>query len=35
LAIVQRIILEHGGKIHVSANSPKGTKFIVELPVAG
>ncbi len=33
LAIVQRIISEHGGKIKVVANTPKGAKFIVELPV--
>ena len=32
LAIVQRIISEHGGKIKVVSNTPKGTKFIVELP---
>ena len=32
LAIVQRIIIEHGGKIKVVANTPKGAKFIVELP---
>lgn len=33
LAIVQRIISEHGGKIKAVANTPKGAKFIVELPV--
>ncbi|MGI8543357.1 MAG: ATP-binding protein [Aridibacter sp.] len=33
LAIVQRIVSEHGGKIKVVANTPKGAKFIVELPV--
>jgi PAS domain S-box-containing protein len=33
LAIVQRIISEHGGKIKVVVNTPKGAKFIVELPV--
>ena len=32
LAIVQRIISEHNGKIKVVSNTPKGTKFIVELP---
>lgn len=31
LAIVQRIITEHGGKIRVNSNSPKGTKFTIEL----
>jgi PAS domain S-box-containing protein len=32
LAIVQRIITEHNGKIKAVANSPRGAKFIVELP---
>jgi len=32
LAIVQRIITEHRGKIKAVNNSPKGAKFIVELP---
>lgn len=32
LAIVQRIIGEHSGKIKVVANTPKGAKFIIELP---
>jgi len=31
LAIVQRIITEHGGKIRVVSNTPKGTKFTIEL----
>jgi signal transduction histidine kinase len=34
LAIVQRIVIEHGGKIKAVNNSPKGAKFIIELPVA-
>ncbi|MEZ5428439.1 MAG: ATP-binding protein [Pyrinomonadaceae bacterium] len=34
LAIVQRIITEHRGKIRAAANSPRGAKFTVELPVA-
>lgn len=34
LAIVQRIIIEHGGKIKAVNNSPRGAKFIVELPLA-
>lgn len=34
LAIVQRIITEHGGKINVASNTPKGAKFIIELPVS-
>ncbi len=33
LAIVQRIVSEHGGKIRAGNNSPKGAKFVVELPV--
>lgn len=33
LAIVNRIISDHNGKITVNENSPKGTKFIIELPV--
>ena len=33
LAIVRRIVAEHGGSIEVSDNSPRGTKFAVELPV--
>ena len=33
LAIVHSIILEHHGKIYVEDNVPKGTKFIIELPV--
>jgi two-component system, NtrC family, nitrogen regulation sensor histidine kinase NtrY len=32
LAIVQRIVIEHGGKIKAVNNSPKGAKFIIELP---
>ena len=34
LAIVSRIIEDHGGTIRVEENSPIGTRFIVELPVA-
>ena len=33
LAIVQRIVSEHRGKIKAVNNSPKGAKFIVEIPV--
>lgn len=33
LAIVQRIITEHRGHIRVKDNEPKGTQFIIELPV--
>jgi two-component system nitrogen regulation sensor histidine kinase NtrY len=33
LAIVHSIILEHNGRIHVEDNIPRGTKFVIELPV--
>jgi len=33
LAIVRRIIAEHGGSIDAADNVPRGTRFIVELPV--
>lgn len=33
LAIVHSIILEHHGKIRVEDNSPRGTKFVIELPI--
>lgn len=33
LAIVHSIILEHHGKISIEDNVPKGTRFIIELPV--
>ena len=32
LAIVRRIIAEHGGSIDVTDNTPRGTRFIIELP---
>lgn len=35
LAIVHSIILEHQGRIFVRDNTPKGSRFIIELPVAG
>ena len=34
LAIAARIISEHGGSIHVEDNSPVGSRFVIELPVA-
>ncbi len=34
LAIVLRIIKDHGGSIRVEQNSPRGARFIIELPVA-
>ena len=32
LAIVRRIVAEHGGNVEVSDNSPRGTRFTIELP---
>jgi two-component system nitrogen regulation sensor histidine kinase NtrY len=32
LAIVRRIIAEHGGSIDVGDNTPRGTRFAIELP---
>jgi two-component system nitrogen regulation sensor histidine kinase NtrY len=32
LAIVRRIVDEHGGRIEVTDNSPRGTRFALELP---
>jgi two-component system nitrogen regulation sensor histidine kinase NtrY len=32
LAIVRRIIAEHGGSIDLTDNTPRGTRFAVELP---
>jgi two-component system nitrogen regulation sensor histidine kinase NtrY len=34
LAIVQRIIKEHSGSIRVEQNTPRGARFIIELPAA-
>jgi two-component system, NtrC family, nitrogen regulation sensor histidine kinase NtrY len=34
LAIAARIVAEHGGSIHVEDNTPVGSRFLVELPVA-
>jgi nitrogen fixation/metabolism regulation signal transduction histidine kinase len=33
LAIVQRIILEHHGRIRAEANTPRGARFIIEIPI--
>ena len=33
LAIAGRVVSEHGGRIRVEGNEPRGTRFIVELPV--
>jgi hypothetical protein len=35
LAIVARILEDHGGTVRVEENRPVGTRFLVELPVAG
>jgi two-component system nitrogen regulation sensor histidine kinase NtrY len=32
LAIVRRIVAEHGGSIEVGDNSPRGSRFVIELP---
>jgi two-component system, NtrC family, nitrogen regulation sensor histidine kinase NtrY len=32
LAIVRRIVGEHGGSIEVGDNSPRGSRFVIELP---
>ena len=32
LAIVRRIVAEHGGSVEVGDNSPRGTRFMIELP---
>ena len=32
LAIVRRIVAEHGGAIEVTDNTPRGTRFVIELP---
>jgi len=34
LAIVQRIIMEHGGHIRAERNTPRGAKFVIELPAS-
>ncbi len=33
LAIVHRIIAEHRGRVHVEENTPRGARFVIELPV--
>jgi two-component system nitrogen regulation sensor histidine kinase NtrY len=35
LAIVQRIIMEHGGHIRAERNTPRGAKFVIDLPASG
>jgi PAS domain S-box-containing protein len=33
LAIVSRIVSEHDGRVYAEANSPRGARFVIELPV--
>jgi two-component system nitrogen regulation sensor histidine kinase NtrY len=35
LAIVHQIVTDHGGRIWVEDNAPKGSRFVIELPVDG
>ncbi|MBI5836548.1 MAG: PAS domain-containing protein [Candidatus Eisenbacteria bacterium] len=35
LSITQRIVVRHGGNIHVVSRPGEGARFVVELPVAG
>ena len=35
LAIVSRIVTEHGGRVFAEPNTPRGARFVLELPVAG
>jgi len=34
LAIVSRIVADHRGYVRVQENEPRGTRFVIELPVA-
>ena len=34
LAIVSRIVADHHGYVRVQDNPPRGTRFVIELPVA-
>jgi two-component system nitrogen regulation sensor histidine kinase NtrY len=34
LAIVARIVTEHAGRVFAEANTPRGARFVVELPVS-
>jgi two-component system, NtrC family, nitrogen regulation sensor histidine kinase NtrY len=34
LPIVSEIVSEHGGTVSVEDNEPRGSRFIIELPVA-
>jgi two-component system nitrogen regulation sensor histidine kinase NtrY len=35
LAIVARIITEHRGRVYAETNTPRGARFVIELPVSG
>ncbi|HYO90958.1 MAG TPA: ATP-binding protein, partial [Pyrinomonadaceae bacterium] len=35
LAIVKQIVEQHGGSIHVDSRKGEGTRFTIELPLAG
>ena len=35
LAIVKQIVEQHGGRISVSSETGKGSKFIIDLPLEG
>jgi len=34
LPIVHEIVSEHGGTIWIEDNAPKGTRFVIEVPVS-
>jgi hypothetical protein len=34
LSIVAKIVQDHGGSIRVENNTPAGTRFMIELPLA-
>ena len=35
LAIVNRIVVEHGGEVRIEDNQPRGARLVITLPVAG
>jgi len=34
LAIVHRIVTDHGGRVYIEENLPRGTRMVIELPIA-
>jgi two-component system sensor histidine kinase BaeS len=34
LAIVRQIVIQHGGSVHATPRTPRGTAFVVDLPAA-